>query len=73
MVGASGRQRVQNDFFKSYDVIVPSRKLLNTFESKVKNMFGEIKELFDQNQNLSKTRDLLIPQLVTGRRELAFN
>ena len=40
------------------------------FSNTVISYFDEIFELERQNKNLSKTRDLLIPQLVTGRREL---
>ena len=33
-------------------------------------MFDEISALIFQNINLQKIRDLLIPQLITGKREL---
>lgn len=45
-------------------------KMLELFESKVSLMFDELAALKKQNQNLAQTRDLLIPQLVTGKREL---
>jgi len=45
-------------------------KLMNAFESKAKNNFDMIKNFKKKNQVLSQARDLLIPQLVTGKREL---
>lgn len=45
-------------------------KMLALFESKVSLMFDEIAVLKKQINSLMETRDLLIPQLVTGRRGL---
>ena len=50
--------------------LVPEKQLLIKFDVLCSPVAGEIDKLLKQNQNLSKTRDLLIPQLVTGRREL---
>ena len=44
--------------------------LIAQLEDKVKIIFDTIRYFKKQNQHLSKTRDLLIPQLVTGKREL---
>src|SRR3989338_5610948 len=44
--------------------------LLSDFECKVDSIFSEINNLKKQQRALSKTRDLLIPQLVAGKREL---
>jgi len=44
--------------------------LIEEFENLISPIFKLIANLVHQNQNLTKTRDLLIPQLVTGRREL---
>lgn len=49
-------------------IIVPETTLLNRFSGKVKHWFGEINVLINQIHNLRKTRDFLIPQLVTGKR-----
>jgi type I restriction enzyme S subunit len=70
MVGASGRQRVRPEFFASYKVVVPDPETLKQFEEIVLSNFQLVSQLHNINSNLAKTRDLLIPQLVTGRREL---
>lgn len=50
--------------------VTPINKIAEIFETIVTNYFQEMEKLSALNTNLSKTRDLLIPQLVTGRREL---
>jgi type I restriction enzyme S subunit len=67
MVGASGRQRVANDFFKEYSLLVPPADLLNKFEKIAKPAFAEIGVLAKQNKELKKMRSILIPQLVGGK------
>lgn len=70
MVGASGRQRVRPEFFGSYKVVVPDPETLKKFEDKVSSNFQLVNQLYSINSNLAKTRDLLIPQLVSGKREI---
>ena len=50
--------------------LIPDQKTLKNFDLLCAPVEKEIDKLIKQNDNLSKTRDLLIPQLVTGRREL---
>lgn len=47
-----------------------SEDYLKKFETKAEVIFNDIKNIKQRNDNLLKTRDLLIPQLVTGKREL---
>jgi type I restriction enzyme S subunit len=49
--------------------LIPEDQLLKKFDVFCEPVAREIDKLLNQNQNLIKTRDLLIPQLVTGRRE----
>jgi len=53
-----------------YRTVIPSIDMLNEFEKKCHGIFGMIDVCLERNQALAKTRDLLIPQLVTGKREL---
>ncbi len=50
--------------------LIPDQKTLKNFDLLCVPVEKEIDKLIKQNDDLSKTRDLLIPQLVTGRREL---
>ncbi len=50
--------------------LIPDAQSLKEFDVLCEPVAREIDKLLKQNDNLSKTRDLLIPQLVTGKREL---
>jgi type I restriction enzyme S subunit len=50
--------------------VVPSRVLEEKYEDGAGSLFGEVLNLYKRNRTLSRTRDLLIPQLVTGKREV---
>ncbi|MEO8664641.1 MAG: restriction endonuclease subunit S [Ignavibacteria bacterium] len=51
-------------------VLLPEKPVLELFSKIVSAYRVQMNMLHKQNFNLSRTRDLLIPQLVTGRREL---
>lgn len=53
-----------------YKVIVPTKDLLDIFEKACGNTVKLIDKLSEENEKLTKMRDLLIPQLITGKREL---
>jgi type I restriction enzyme S subunit len=55
---------------ENYKVLVPSEDILIKFNKKLDSVINQLVVLVSQNNNLSQTRDLLIPQLVTGKREL---
>lgn len=57
-------------FLKALKVLKPDSKIAHNFESIVASQYKFILKLNFQNKNLVDIRDLLIPQLVTGRREL---
>lgn len=50
--------------------IIPDTELLKAFDVYCKTTINEVDKLLKQNDVLTKTRDLLIPQLVTGKKEL---
>lgn len=53
-----------------YKFICPPKDLQKEFSLFAKNIFDEVNSIELSNENLKKSRDLLIPQLVTGKREL---
>ena len=69
VVGAT-MQHLRKDTVESAKVLLPSTYVLTAYETKASKILEQISLLYRKNQNLSKTRDLLIPQLVTGKREL---
>jgi type I restriction enzyme, S subunit len=67
MSGATGRQRVQEKCFDDYKIAQPPRDLLEQFSVIVAPSFRLIQKLHHQIQNLRKTRDLLLPRLLSGQ------
>ena len=66
MTGSSGRQRVPNDFFDNFVVIVPSDKLLRKFDSLVAPLFEKIVKNTRESRSLKAIRDALLPRLMSG-------
>ncbi len=54
------------DTFRAQSVTVPPKDLQAHFAEIVVPMFAEIKNLLAKNVNLRRTRDLLLPRLVSG-------
>jgi type I restriction enzyme S subunit len=67
MSGATGRQRVQEQCFNDFQIVQPPRNLLETFSFIVAPCFRLIFRLHSQIENLRRTRDLLLPRLLSGQ------
>lgn len=66
MFGASGRQRANVDVLKEYYIPFPPSEIISAFQKRVQPLFKKIEILNKKNINLQKTRDLLIPRLISG-------
>jgi type I restriction enzyme S subunit len=66
MTGATGRQRVQVVCFDEFFIAHPDPETLRRFVDQVSPMFQSIHLLVEKNQNLRRTRDLLLPRLISG-------
>lgn len=71
MTGASGRQRVQEKCFKAFLMAQPSRELLDRFSEIVAPSFRLVNSLHYQAEKLRRTRDLLLPRLLSGQVSLS--
>ena len=67
MTGASGRQRVQQRCFDDFEITHPPHALLDHFSGIVEPSFRLIQELYLQIHNLRRTRNLLLPRLLSGQ------
>ena len=67
MSGASGRQRVQDRCFDTYSVAQPPTELLERFTGLIRPSFALIWRLHLRVGNLRRTRDLLLPRLLSGQ------
>ncbi len=66
MSGATGRQRVQEECFEKFLIAQPDGETLRSFQEITKPMFKLILNLAMRNANLRRTRDLLLPGLLSG-------
>jgi len=57
---------VNTNDFNNANILVPPDVFLNQFHNIVSNIFNLKQNLLDKNQNLRKTRDLLLPKLISG-------
>jgi type I restriction enzyme S subunit len=62
--------RANWDVLTKYPVILPTSNLLNQFNEFINNAVQEIQNLVLKNINLRKTRDLLLPKLISGEIEV---
>jgi type I restriction enzyme, S subunit len=53
------------------DILIPPDKLMEKFEEVVGNIRTLLNTLLDQNSNLRRTRDFLLPQLISGEIDVA--
>jgi type I restriction enzyme S subunit len=74
-LGANGATmgNVNKGKFEAMEIVCPSDDLLACYHRLVEPMFSEILSLFRQIQNLRRTRDLLLPRLLSGQINLAEN
>ncbi len=70
MSGATGRQRVQEKCFEKFFIAQPNSETLKTFDEVVQPMFRLTHSLSIKNENLRRTRDLLLPKLISGEVEV---
>lgn len=69
---ATGATQVSltDEGFAGIKFLLPSTQLVEKYSAIVNGYIGQILALQRYNQNLSKIRNLLIPQLISGRREV---
>jgi len=67
MVGSSGRQRVQLNMLKSYELLRPAQDSMNKFHKATLPLFSKINENRKEIQALSQIRDSLLPKLMSGK------
>lgn len=66
MVGASGRQRVQLASLEKFLFVHPDTQTLDDFRQMAYPIFKQVQTLANKNMNLRRTRDLLLPKLISG-------
>lgn len=57
--------------FEIAPILVPPKEILDTYSKNVSSIYDLINVLQIKNQNLKGTRDLLLPQLISGRVDIS--
>lgn len=66
MEGSSGRQRVNIDHLKQYQIKMPSKQVIQRFNEAVSAITPKLELNANQIQTLEKLRDNLLPKLLRG-------
>jgi type I restriction enzyme S subunit len=64
--GAASQASITLDAIKAFEILLPSSSLLKLFEKTIYPNWELINNLRVKNINLRKTRDLLLPKLISG-------
>lgn len=71
MEGSSGRQRVNVDYLKNYDIKIPPLEVVNEFNDFTESAVQKLRVNSIQIQTLEKLRDTLLPKLMSGEVRVA--
>jgi type I restriction enzyme S subunit len=63
----AAQQNISKEKVSGAMAVVPSRQVLDSFDNEVVPIFEQVRMLQQQIQNLRRTRDLLLPRLLSGQ------
>ncbi len=66
MVGSSGRQRVQLDMLRQYQIKKVGQEMMDRFHHFTQPLFSMVNSRNQEIESLGKIRDLLLPKLMSG-------
>ncbi|SKB11679.1 putative Type I restriction-modification system, S subunit [Planktothrix sp. PCC 11201] len=67
MTGSSGRQRIPNDVIANYKLAIPDIQTIKNYQKICRPLFWKTSSNQQQIQTLTKTRDALLPKLMSGQ------
>lgn len=65
--GATNQTELAPSVIGNIEVTMPSMLVQNAFESFAEPVFKQITLLLNQNERLTRTRDILLPRLISGK------
>ena len=71
IVTGAVQQKVSQQNLKKVPAIIPSKQALSTFDEIIQPIFAQIRNLRDENANLSQLRDTLLPKLMSGELDVS--
>jgi len=66
-------KNINTEILRNISVVIPSSYLLDSFQNYIQSLTAEILQIESLNITLNKMRDLLIPELITGKREIQLH
>ncbi|PAV12289.1 hypothetical protein ASJ81_06825 [Methanosarcina spelaei] len=69
--GGGAQQHINKEIINETEVIIPPENVVEEFNSFIMSIFNQISILLFKNQNLRKTRDLLLPKLISGEIDIS--
>ena len=71
IVTGAVQQKVSQQNLKKVPAIIPSKEALGAFDEIIQPIFAQIRNLRDENVNLSQLRDILLPKLMSGELDVS--
>jgi type I restriction enzyme S subunit len=71
IVTGAVQQKVSQQNLKKVPAIIPSKEALGAFDEITQPIFAQIRNLRDENANLSQLRDTLLPKLMSGELDVS--
>lgn len=65
------QQKVSQQNLKKVPAIIPSKEALGAFDEIIQPIFAQIRNLRDENANLYRLRDALLPKLMSGELDVS--
>jgi type I restriction enzyme S subunit len=67
----AAQQNISQQVIKGYQILEPSKSIVHRFNDCVEPIFGQVQVLKRKNQTLRRTRDLLLPRLISGQLDVS--
>ena len=71
--GGATREALTKDTVSNFEIVLPPSPLMKRYDNIAQRIHKQRETLFRQIQNLRRTRDLLLPRLLSGQVSLAEN
>ena len=71
IVTGAVQQKVSQQNLKKVPAIIPSKEALSAFDEIIQPFFAQIRNLRDENANLARLRDTLLPKLMSGELDVS--
>ena len=66
----SAQQNISQVVIKQFEILCPPKSIVNEFQNNVEPLFLKMLSNLEENQELAKSRDLLLPKLMSGEIEV---